>query len=58
MDNNLVKNDAAECLEMAHRCLIEARRTLDREAAETMRILAKRYFMEADRQRGAREGRW
>jgi hypothetical protein len=53
MDNNLVKNDAAECLEMAHRCLIEASRTLDREAAETMRILAKRYFKKAERQRDA-----
>jgi len=30
MDNNLVKNDAAECLEMAHQCLIEASRTLAR----------------------------
>ena len=47
MDNNLVKNDAAERLEMAHRCLIEASRTLDREAAETMR---KRYFKKAERQ--------
>ena len=54
MDNNLVKNDAAECLEMAHRCLIEASRTLDREAAETMRILAKRYFKKAT-VRGTRE---
>ena len=49
MDNNPVKNDAAECLNMAHRCLIEASRTLDREAAETMRNLAKRYFKKADR---------
>ena len=32
---------------------VKARRTLDREAAETMRILAKRYFKEADRQRDA-----
>jgi hypothetical protein len=49
MDNNLVKDDAAECLDMAHRCLIEAGRTLDREAAETMRNLAKRYFEKAER---------
>jgi hypothetical protein len=29
--------------------LIEAGRTLDREAAETMRNLAKRYFKKAER---------
>jgi hypothetical protein len=45
------KNSAAtqECLEMANRCLIESSRTLDREAADTLRHLAQRYFKEADR---------
>jgi hypothetical protein len=42
---------AKESLELANRCLIEASRTLDREAADTLRNLAKRYFKEADRRK-------
>jgi hypothetical protein len=50
MGNNRSKNDATqECLELANRCLMEASRTLDRETADTLRNLAKRYFKEADR---------
>jgi hypothetical protein len=50
MGDNQAKNDAAqECLELGNRCLIEANRTLDREAADTLRHLAERYFKEADR---------
>jgi hypothetical protein len=40
--------ETGEYLELANRCLIEASRTLDREAADTLRHLAKRYFKEAD----------
>jgi len=49
--NNDQANSAAvqECLGLANRCLIESSRTLDREAADTLRHLAKRYFKEADR---------
>ena len=50
MNNNRVKSaEAEECLELANRCLIESSRTLDREAADTLRHLATRYFKEADR---------
>jgi hypothetical protein len=50
MGNDRSKNDATEeSLDLANRCLIEASRTLDREAAHTLRHLAKRYFKEADR---------
>jgi hypothetical protein len=50
MGNDRSKNDATkEYLELANRCLIEASRTLDREAAQTLRHLVKRYFKEADR---------
>jgi hypothetical protein len=48
-DNRLTSAAAQECLEMANRCLIESSRTLDREAADTLRHLAHRYFKEADR---------
>jgi hypothetical protein len=47
MPNIPVTNDAAECPDMAHRCLIEANRTLNRETAATMRNLAERYFEKA-----------
>jgi hypothetical protein len=51
MGENQRRNDAAqECFELASRCLVEASRTLDREAAGTLRNLAKRYFKEADAQ--------
>jgi hypothetical protein len=50
MGNDRSKNDATkEYLELANRCLIEASRTLDREAAHTLRHLVRRYFKEADR---------
>jgi hypothetical protein len=50
MNNNEVTSGAAqECLELANRCLIESTRTLDREARDTLRHLAKHYFKEADR---------
>jgi hypothetical protein len=50
MNSNQIRSaEAEECLELANRCLIEASRTLDREAADTLRHLAKRYFKEADR---------
>jgi hypothetical protein len=50
MVNDRSNNDATkEYLDLANRCLIEACRTLDREAAQTLRHLAKRYFKEADR---------
>jgi hypothetical protein len=48
-DNRMKSAEAQECLEMASRCLVESNRTLDREAADTLRALAKRYFKEADR---------
>jgi hypothetical protein len=48
-DNQTRKDAAQECLELANRCLVEASRTLDREAADTLRNLAKRYFKNADR---------
>jgi hypothetical protein len=48
-DNPMTSAAAQECLELANRCLIESSRTLDREAADTLRHLAKRYFKEADR---------
>jgi hypothetical protein len=49
MNNNQIRSaEAEECLELANRCLIESSRTLDREAADTLRHLAKRYFKEAD----------
>jgi hypothetical protein len=50
MNGNGIKSaEAQECLELANRCLIESNRTLDREAADTLRHLAQRYFKEADR---------
>jgi hypothetical protein len=48
-DNRITSAATQECLEMANRCLIESHRTLDREAADTLRRLAQRYFKEADR---------
>jgi len=48
-DNRVTSAAAQECLEMANRCLIESSRTLDREAAGTLRHLARRYFKEAYR---------
>ena len=48
-DNRITSAATQECLEMANRCLIESNRTLDREAADTLRRLAQRYFKEADR---------
>jgi hypothetical protein len=48
-DNRITSAATQECLEMANRCLIESSRTLDREAADTLRRLAQRYFKEADR---------
>jgi hypothetical protein len=48
-DNRMRSAAAQECLELANRCLIESNRTLDREAADTLRHLAQRYFKEADR---------
>jgi hypothetical protein len=50
-DNRMMNAAAQECLELANRCLIESNRTLDREAADTLRHLASRYFKEADRRR-------
>jgi hypothetical protein len=47
--NQMKSAETGEYLELANRCLIEASRTLDREAADTLRHLAKRYFKEADR---------
>jgi hypothetical protein len=47
--NQMKSAEAEECLELANQCLIESSRTLDREAADTRRHLAKRYFKEADR---------
>jgi hypothetical protein len=50
MGDDRSKDDATEeCLDLANRCLIEASRTLDREAAHTLRHLAKQYFKEAGR---------
>jgi hypothetical protein len=50
MGDNRAKNHAAqECLELGNHCLVEASRTLDREAADTLRHLAKRYFEESYR---------
>jgi hypothetical protein len=50
MGDNQTENDPAqERLELARKCLIESNRTLDREVAETLRHLAKRYFKQADR---------
>jgi hypothetical protein len=48
-DNRMTSAAAQECLKLANRCLIESSRTLDREAADTLRHLAQRYFKEADR---------
>jgi hypothetical protein len=48
-DNRIKSVEAKESLELANRCLIESSRTLDREAADALRHLAKRYFKEADR---------
>jgi hypothetical protein len=48
-DNRMKSAEAQECLELASKCLIESNRTLDREAADILRHLAKRYFKEADR---------
>jgi hypothetical protein len=48
-DNRMTSAAAQECLELANRCLVESGRTLDREAADTLRRLAQRYFKEADR---------
>jgi hypothetical protein len=48
-DNRMTSAAAQECLELANKCLIESSRTLDREAADTLRHLASRYFKEADR---------
>jgi hypothetical protein len=48
-DNRMTSAAAQEYLELANRCLIESNRTLDREAADTLRHLASRYFKEADR---------
>jgi hypothetical protein len=50
----VIKNDqsnvaAEERLAFASQCLIEANRTLDPEAAHSLRSLASRYFKEADR---------
>jgi hypothetical protein len=50
-DNRITSAAVQECLELANRCLIESNRTLDREAADTLRHLAGRYFKEADRHR-------
>jgi hypothetical protein len=50
MGNDSSKNDATEeCLDLANRCLIEASRTLDREAAHTLRQPRRTLFKEADR---------
>jgi hypothetical protein len=46
--NQMKSAETGEYLKLANRCLIEASRTLDREAADTLRHLAKRYFKEAD----------
>jgi hypothetical protein len=48
-DNRSRSAETEECLKQASRCLIESNRTLDREVADTLRNLAKRYFKEADR---------
>jgi hypothetical protein len=48
-DIRLNSGETEECLKQANRCLIESNRTLDREVADTLRNLAKRYFKEADR---------
>jgi hypothetical protein len=50
-DNRMKSAEAQECLELASKCLIESNRTLDREAADTLRHLAQRYLKEADRHR-------
>jgi hypothetical protein len=36
-------------VELAERCLLEARRTLDGKASEQLRIMARRYLQEAER---------
>jgi hypothetical protein len=46
-DSRMTSAAAQEYLELANRCLIESNRTLDREAADTLRHLASRYFKEA-----------
>jgi hypothetical protein len=38
-----------EYVALAETCLMEAHRTLDREAAEKLRIMARRYLQEAER---------
>jgi hypothetical protein len=38
-----------EYVALAETCLLEAHRTLDREAAEKLRIMARRYLQEAER---------
>jgi hypothetical protein len=48
-DNRSRNAETEERLKRASRCLIESNRTLDREVADTLRNLAKRYFKEADR---------
>jgi len=55
-DNRMTSAAAQECLELANRCLIESSRTLDREAADTLRHLASRYFKEADRHKESPQG--
>jgi hypothetical protein len=50
MNENRMKGaEAQERFVMASQCLIESNRTSDREAADTLRHLAQRYFAEADR---------
>jgi hypothetical protein len=43
-DNRQKSAATGECLELASRCLIESNRTMDRDVADTLRNLAKRYF--------------